>query len=349
MNDEAPKRRRLNEGGGRYFAATDSSIKFIRSGCTVLDQILGGGWPLGRVANIVGDKATGKTLLAIEAMANFAIQYPNGKIRYFEAEAAFSPNYAAALGLPVDRVEMARSSESSTVEDVYEDLSAFLQKLNGAPGLYILDSLDALSDEAEMGRDFSEASYGMGKAKQMSQLFRRITGKVENSKVCLIIISQTRANIGVTFGKKYTRSGGSALDFYASQIIYLAHVGEIGRTVNGVKRTVGVEVKVRCTKNKISLPFRSGGFPIIFSFGIEDVTACISWLEDNKLLQENGFTEKEAKEIKRRGIKVDFTPVEYRELRDKLSSAVKSGWKKIEVSFLPKMPKYGAKEDGSDG
>ncbi len=339
------KRRRLSESGGSYFATPTSSLQFIHTGATPFDCVVGGGWPLGRTINIVGDKSTGKTLLAIEAMSNFARAYTKGRIRYREPEACFIDEYAAALGMPIERVEFSRKDDpdpakADTVENFHRDLKKFIKSLDGDPGLYILDSLDALSDEGEVGREVGEASYGTGKAKGMSEFFRKINNSIEASNICLIIISQTRQNIGVTFGRKYTRSGGSALDFYAAIIVYLAHVGEIRRTVNKVKRTVGVKVKARCTKNKIGLPFRDCEFPIIFAYGIEDITASLDWLKQNGCMSLSGMTLKDAKELRAKALKVDLTREEIATYRKSLSKAVKRGWREVETSFLPKQGKY---------
>src|SRR3990172_1731587 len=151
------KRRPANTGG-LYFSSTKTNIDFISSGCAVLDCVLGGGWPLGRVVNIVGDKSTGKTLLAIEAAANCAATFTKGRIWYREAEAAFDRNYAAALGMPLARVSFG-DARLRTVEDLFEDLAGAIKSLGvkGPPGLYIVDSLDALSDRAELDRDMGEA------------------------------------------------------------------------------------------------------------------------------------------------------------------------------------------------
>src|SRR5262245_13229029 len=107
----------LVEEGGSYFPPSSqaSSLEFISSGCTVLDCVLGGGWPLGRISNIVGDRSTSKTGLVMEACSNFAIKYPKGRILYREAEAAFDVNYAASMGMPVDRVEFAPPDKFFTV------------------------------------------------------------------------------------------------------------------------------------------------------------------------------------------------------------------------------------------
>ena len=153
-------------GGGAYFSAPSKSLQFISSGCKLLDCVLGGGWVLGRIANIVGDRSSGKTLLAIEACANFARQYSKGNIYYREAEAAFDVRYAETLGLPTDRVDF--SDSFHTVEDMFEDLTKVLESESKA-GLYIVDSLDALSDRSELKRDMDKGSYGAEKAKQMSE------------------------------------------------------------------------------------------------------------------------------------------------------------------------------------
>lgn len=338
------RRKRLGDEGGKYFAVPSRQLQFIHTGATPLDCVVGGGWPLGRVVNIVGDKSTGKTLLAIEAMANFAKTYPKGVIRYREAEAAFLPEYAGALGLPLDHVQFARyeddTGEADTVEKFYEDLITFLDRLDDRPGLYILDSLDALSDEAEIGREFDAGSYGTGKARQMSKLFRQVTSRVEKSKVCLTVISQTRQKINATFGRQYSRSGGNALDFYASIILYLAHLKQIKRTVRGVKRPVGVFIRAKCAKNKIALPFRECDFPIIFAYGIEDVCAGLDWLRKNRCLSLVDFTTKEVKTLRKKALRVDLDPDELEEYRRIVSRAVRKGWRELEQSFLPKQRKY---------
>ncbi len=202
---------------GAYFLAPSKSYTFIHSGATVLDSVLGGGWPLSRVSNIIGDRSTGKTLLAIEAMANFARSFPKCKSRFAETEAAFDDEYADALGIPMNRVERPQSP-LDTVEEFHDDVLEYIDGVKSG-GLYILDSLDALSDAAELKESIDKGSYGMGKAKKMSQMFRRIIRKLEQSNCHLMIISQTRQRINVAFGRQYTRSGGSSLDFYASQIL----------------------------------------------------------------------------------------------------------------------------------
>lgn len=262
--------------GGLYFSRPKDNLQFIKSGSTLLDLALGGGWARRRIVNVVGDKAVGKTLVCIEMSANFAIQEPKGKIRYREAESAFDNDYAEALGFPIERVDFGEPID--TIEDVFEDLEAVLKGAKG-PELYIVDSLDSLSDRAELERKIDEGSYGTGKAKMMSQLFRRLIRNLADKDVTVVFVSQVRDNIGVMIGKKTTRSGGRALDFYASQVCFLAQLEKLKRTIKGITRVTGTKVKATIEKNKIALPYREAEFSVLFGHGIDDEASCLDFIK----------------------------------------------------------------------
>ncbi len=336
-----PKREKVETvtltGGGSYFTSAKVNLQFVSTGCTLLDCALGGGFVLGRIANIVGDKSTAKTALATEALINFMMAYPEGVAAYRDSEAAFDLPYAEAMGLPSDKVEF--GIPINTVEDFERDFDAFLDKQlkERKPGIYVLDSLDALSDEAEMEQDIGKGTYGQGKAKQTSRLFRTLKHKIEQSKVLLVIVSQVRENIGVSFGEKYRRSGGKALDFYASQIMWLAHIGQLKKTVNKVERPYGIKVKASIKKNKVALPFRTAEFSFIFGYGVEDLKACVDWLKEvNRLKDANIEDYKEYIE------KIDdMTSEQYRKEQALIASITKQVWADVETTFLPKRSKYG--------
>lgn len=323
--------------GTLYFAKPKTDLEFISSGDAVLDCVLGGGWPLCRVVNVVGDRSTGKTLLAIEALANFARQYPKGRRAYCEAEAAFDDPYAEALGLDLSDIER---PEVSTVEDLFEALDTFIKGCTNRPGLFVVDSLDALSDKAEQGRSISDSTYGASKPKQLGALFRRLIKPLEKSRVCVIIISQVRDNIGVSFGAKHTRSGGKALDFYASIILWLAHLEQNKLTRNKITRAVGVTVKAKTSKNKVGLPFRECQFQILFGYGIDDISSGIDFLSAAGELGRLGLnnTPQAAAAFKKA-----FTSApteEQREMRKALREAVTNVWYAVESTFAPKKGKY---------
>lgn len=328
-------------GGGLYFAGPKTSLQFISSGCALLDCVLGGGWPLGRIANIVGDKSTGKTLLAIEACANFMRQYHNGQVVYIEAEAAFDMEYAKALGMPIQRVEF--FDDIGTVEQLFEAVGAFLgvdltqnkdkpePKLRRTPGLVVIDSLDALSDEAEAVRDIRAGSMGAQKAKKMSELFRRLVRTLGQTHTCVLIISQVRDNIGVTFGEKFSRSGGRALDFYASQALWLAHIKTLRRKAMDKKdRAYAITVRAKCKKNKIALPYRECEFNIQFGYGIEDLDAGVEFLTSVG----RASRAPPLRELKR------LRGRELTEARARLNAAVTEAWYAVERNFVPTEGKY---------
>lgn len=303
-----------------------------------MDLVLGGGWPLGRMSNIVGDKSTGKTLLAIEACTNFARVYPKGRILYREAEGAFDKEYAQALGMPLDRIKF--KDDIDTVEDFADDLKEQIEKAESSdvPGLYVLDSLDSLSDKAEMGRKKDEKSYGTEKAKALSVMFRKLTRQVKRSNVHLMIISQVRDNIGVTFGRKQRRSGGHAMDFYASQVLWLAHIQRIKKTRNKQERVIGIRINASCEKNKIGLAFRSCEFNIRFGYGIEDYQAGLEWLKEHNKLDAVGIKVKEYDDY------LHDAPLweaeEYAREKARLDAGLLKAWSEVETSFLPPKPKY---------
>lgn len=335
----------ISKAASDYFASgSEKDLEFISSGCVLLDEALGGGWVEGRIVNLVGDRSSGKTLLAIEACANFNRKHPDDKIRYGEAEAAFDKGYAGALGMPLHMVEFTEDDKDTpldTVEDFYKDIVKFIDTRKGRPGLYVLDSLDALSDEAEQGRELNEGTYGANKAKMMGQIFRRIVRKLEKSRVTLVVVSQLRDKIGVTFGETKTRSGGRALDFYATHIVWLAQIQRLKKTCGGVERPYGVNVRASIKKNKVGMPYREVDFPILFGYGVDDLTAGVEWLMEVKAehaLEELGVT--------KAGYKVRLTSMRdkggppVREFRQKLDAIIRREWKEVEMRFLPKSSKY---------
>lgn len=317
---------------------------FIPSGCALMDCVLGGGWPLGRTSNIVGDKSTGKTLLAIEACANFHRKFPDGNIWYRESEAAFDVGYAAHVGLPLKQVDFGDDGIDTlwdTIEDVVSDILAVTARERAKPvkkqkpGLYIIDSLDALSDNAERDRAIGDGSYGASKAKMLSELFRRCTREIKATQIHLMIVSQIRDRIGVRFGEKYGRSGGHALDFYASQVLWLHHLKNIVQVRQGIKRVTAIAVQARCKKNKIGLSLRDCAFNIRFGYGIEDIEASLAWLA------EVGQLARVIPDVKKyQASLAQLSETEFEAKRVELHGQIKVIWDEIESGFAPPRRKY---------
>ena len=340
----AKRKKVKKEDQGDYFPDPTPNREFISTGSTLLDCAIGGGWRLGRVSNIIGDKSSGKTLLCIEATANFARQYSEGDIWYREAESAFDTEYAGSLGMPLDRVNFSERGTFITVEDFFNDVKAITENRDkDRPGIYIVDSLDALSSVAEQERAIEDQTYAMEKAKQLSQLFRRQVQIIEQHNIALLIISQVRDKINaVGFGRKTTRSGGRAMDFYCSIVIYLAQTGLEKKTINKVERPTGVKIVAKVDKNKVSLPYRKCEFPILFGYGIDDLASIANWYKEigtfAELKKATGLTAGDPKKLVAEAIKL--TDKKYKKICEKAATAAKERWASIEQDFKPTRSKY---------
>jgi RecA/RadA recombinase len=297
----------------------------------------GGGWALGRMVNVVGDSSSGKTLLAIEACANFARLYGVEHIRYCETEAAFDEGYAHTLGLP-EGISLTR--DVRTAEAWSDDLSDFLKRCEGPAALYCIDSTDALSSIGESSREISDKqTYGTEKAKVFSEMFRRQTKDLERKNCCLFVISQTRDNIGNMFVTK-RRAGGNALDFYASQIVWLHEVGKERRSVSEVERTIGIKVRAQNKKNKISQPFREVEFLLVFSYGVDDELSMITWLKKNKAGDEGlqHTLDRYAMQVRKARDQRDLDKLGA--FAGELRAHTRARWMEIEEALRPKVSKY---------
>jgi recombination protein RecA len=319
---------------GNYFIESDEYI-FIPSGCTVLDCVLGGGYPMGRISNIIGDSSTNKTGLSIEVMANFRKKFPDGLIWYQDAEASFDVDYAMVIGLPNDE----RTFVIDDVRGINKTYELMLEATEMASkddvaGLYVLDTLDGLLPEGEDG-ELSAGYDAAQRAKLINSLITKINGRVEESNLHLMIVSQIRDNVG-GYGPKHTVSGGNALRFYASQRLWLTQKKPLERTIRKIDKVYGILVNAMCKKNKIGLPFRDCNFPVIFNYGIDDMFACLDWLKSvSGGLDEIGV---EAKDIK--DYAEEITVGKNEEAQKKVREVTIRIWNEVEAGFLPKVSKY---------
>ena len=251
---------------------------FYSSGSTTLDLALGSGWAKSRIHNLWGNEASGKTLLAISACHQFRRAWPGEPILYIDSERRMNRDYARTLGFPED-AELVK--ECSTVEDFHERVLKMATEGSGG-GLVVLDSLDALEDEMELGRSMSDKTMPATKARKMSEAFRRLVGPLNASGITLLILSQVREKVGVVFGNPYARAGGKAVDFYASQIVSLTVKGKekVTRTLSPGKtmeRVVGVSVEATVRKNSVAPPWRKALLKIYYSRGLDDVESILDF------------------------------------------------------------------------
>lgn len=319
---------------GLYFEK-EKPLEFIPSGCTLLDLVLGGGFPLGRISNIIGNPSTNKTGIGIEAITNFRKKYPKGLVWYQDAEAAFDLTYAYKLGLPKD--ENVFIIKNRDLFKTYEIISEAIDtaKETSIPSLYVIDTLDAIVPLKEDGT-LAEGYDAAKRAALINSMITNMSTPISEVSMHLMIISQTRENIGVMFGDKEKVSGGKALGFYASQRLWLKEIKKLKKTIDGVENTYGVQIEAKTKKCKVGLPFRKCEFPLIFFYGIDDVTASLEWLKGVK-----GGLEKIG--IKKEDIKDFAHSVKYGKDKDKKSlieSTVIKLWNEIETSFLPEGGKY---------
>ena len=278
--DVAIRKIEKNFGKGsimRMGDATDMKVASVSSGSLAIDKALGiGGYPRGRIVEIYGPESSGKTTVALHAVAE--VQRQGGTAAYIDAENALDPQYAEALGVNIDDLLL---SQPDSGEEGLEIADALIS--SGAVDLVIVGSVAALVPRAEIDGDMCDTHVGL-QARLMSQALRKLSGEINKTKTIAIFINQIREKVGVMFGNPETTTGGRALKFYSTIRMEIRRAEQIK---NGTD-VIGNKAKVKIVKNKVAPPFKRCEVDIMYGEGISKTGELLDMAVENDLVDKSG-------------------------------------------------------------
>ncbi|AUC61732.1 recombination protein RecA [Cyanobacterium sp. HL-69] len=257
--------------------ATKMKVETISSGALTLDLALGGGLPKGRVIEIYGPESSGKTTLALHAIAE--VQKAGGVAAFVDAEHALDPNYSSALGVDIDNLLVAQPDNGESALEIVDQLVR-----SAAVDLVVIDSVAALVPRAEIEGEMGDLQVGL-QARLMSKALRKIAGNIGKSGATVIFLNQLRQKIGISYGSPEVTTGGTALKFYASVRLDIRRIQTLKKGSDG---EYGIRAKVKVAKNKVAPPFRIAEFDIIFGSGISRTGCLLDLAEKTDVVSRKG-------------------------------------------------------------
>lgn len=269
-----------NFGKGSIMRLGDAAqmrVETISTGALTLDLALGGGLPKGRIIEIYGPESSGKTTLALHAVAE--IQKAGGVAAFVDAEHALDPTYSAALGVDIDNLLVAQPDNGEAALEIVDQLVR-----SAAVDIIVVDSVAALVPRAEIEGEMGDTQVGL-QARLMSKALRKVAGNIGRSGCVVIFLNQLRQKIGVTYGSPEVTTGGTALKFYASVRLDIRRIQTLKK---GNEGEYGIRAKVKVAKNKVAPPFRIAEFDILFGTGISRMGCMLDIAEQTDVVVRKG-------------------------------------------------------------
>lgn len=257
--------------------AANMKVATIPSGALTLDLALGGGLPKGRIIEIYGPESSGKTTLALHAIAE--IQKAGGVAAFIDAEHALDPTYSQVLGVDIENLLVAQPDTGESALEIVDQLVR-----SAAVDIVVIDSVAALVPRAEIEGEMGDNQVGL-QARLMSKALRKIAGNIGKSGCTVIFLNQLRQKIGVTYGSPEVTTGGNALKFYASVRLDIRRIQTLKK---GSEGEYGIRAKVKVAKNKVAPPFRIAEFDIIFGTGISLMGCVLDLAEQTDVIKRRG-------------------------------------------------------------
>tara|TARA_R110000851_G_scaffold94758_3_gene205757 strand:+ start:535 stop:1683 length:1149 start_codon:yes stop_codon:yes gene_type:complete len=265
--------------------------EWVSTGSSLLDLAISnrpnGGLPVGRITELTGLEASGKSLIGAHVLAN--TQKKGGLAVYIDTENAMNEEFARAIGIDISSMLYI---QLEAIEDIFETIENIILKIresnNDRLVTIVVDSVAAATTKVEQEADFEKDGWATSKAIIISKAMRKVTQLIGRQRICLVFTNQLRVRLGVSFGDPYTTSGGKALGFHASCRLRLKAAGQIKAKVDGKEHVIGIKTKAQVVKNRMGPPLRTAEFQILFDRGIDDYGSWLQVMKDYNLVQQGG-------------------------------------------------------------